>query len=111
MFRFIAALQRPWDFHYDAPLLLALSLVGAFAVSRQAGNTHHAATHAADSEPGVEAAVGPLILASPARGKGRVRAAGRRVHTQLMGTDCQTSLTGEMLAGSAYSATEEGVTV
>lgn len=60
MFRFIAAVQRSWDFHYDAALLLALSLVGAFAVSRQAGNTHHAATPAAGSGRGLEVAVSRL---------------------------------------------------
>src|SRR5829696_6190080 len=37
MSNFLVALRKRWGFHYDAAILLALSLCGAFAVARQSG--------------------------------------------------------------------------
>jgi hypothetical protein len=67
MANFLSEVRKRWGFHYDAAILLALGLCGAFAVTRQSGQVPPAPQPAAGAErPASFAAGAPATDASRA---------------------------------------------
>jgi hypothetical protein len=65
MSNFLSAVRKRWGFHYDAALLLALGLCGAFAIARQSGQAPSVPPPVAGAErPASAAADAPATTAA-----------------------------------------------